>query len=950
MKLKRMSTKIMLTIIVCVVLVASILGVVGGLQSGNEIRKVAEDKLMNLVAVEAEKIESEVSKSEEFAKMMGKVVSDKINLNEVANNQEAMNQFKASVIPTINSLILGAETKDGWMGFNSKVIYGVNAFDLKEQDNGTINQGGEYDANTFSREGNEWWYTPLEEGEIWTKPFVWKDAISGKETSIVSYGTRVEKDGQIVGVVGTNLRMDKLMAELASVKIYETGYVSLIHTDGTALYHPNEELDSFATYNDGELSGVLKTINNSNKKTDIVYYDLDGEDKVLSYYKLSNGWIALACPYVDEMFAGQKRIITNSVIITLIGILLASIVAFLLGRSLSRPISKLVADVEVMATGNLDVDIQVTTHDEVGVLQETLMKMRDNIIEQAQNAEKIAKGDLSINIVEKSNKDVLALSMKKVVDELRDLVNESNMLSEAAAEGNLKVRGDESKFNGGYHAIIAGTNRTITAIAEPVDVALDFISRLADGSASEHIENSDKYKGVYGELAVNLNSVLDVLFVMHNEVNGLTNEAVAGNLSYRADLSVLKGNYAEIVRGMNNTLDAVIEPIQESSTVLQKMANGDLSARVVGVYKGEHEDMKTAMNFMGETIEGYIGEIANCLESMADKNLTMSISREYLGDFQKLKESINHISAQFNEILSEINMAAEQVEIGSEQVSTSSQSLSQGSSEQASSVEQMSTSITEVAEQTKDNAANANKANELSVKARANAENGNEDMKQMLVSMNAIKDSSNNIANIIKVIDDIAFQTNILALNAAVEAARAGEHGRGFAVVAEEVRNLAARSAEAAKETTSLIDNSINQVNDGYNIAQKTAEGLENIVTGVADAVEIVGEIASASSEQALAIEEISVGIDQISNVTQSNMSTAEESAAASEQMSSQSQELKEMIGEFNLNVNSKRNSNISKNRSFVKNNTIEKKKEIMSNKESIDFEIDLDGDDFGKF
>ena len=317
---------------------------------------------------------------------------------------------------------------------------------------------------------------------------------------------------------------------------------------------------------------------------------------------------------------------------------------------------------------------------------------------------------------------------------------------------------------------------------------------------------------------------------------------------------------------------------------------------------------------LGMLIDSAVGFVNNItimsknLEIIASGDLTVEIKP--LSDADTMGRAMKQTVDSFNNMFSEINNATTQVSAGSKQIADGAQALAQGSTEQAASVQQLLAAINDVALKTQDNAQKAERAAALAGSIKDKANMGSRQMDDMMMAVKDINTASHSISKVIKVIDDIAFQTNILALNAAVEAARAGQHGKGFAVVAEEVRNLAAKSAEAAKDTGGLIANSMEKAELGTRIAGETAESLTEIVAGINESSEIISEIAKSSNEQSMGIAQINTGIDQVALVIQQNSATAEESAAASQEMSSQSNMLEEMIEQFKLADNGTRGGN----------------------------------------
>lgn len=348
----------------------------------------------------------------------------------------------------------------------------------------------------------------------------------------------------------------------------------------------------------------------------------------------------------------------------------------------------------------------------------------------------------------------------------------------------------------------------------------------------------------------------------------------------------------------------ITKPVSELNEVSKKIAEGNLDAEIT--YQSKDELGTLAQNFNKTVLRlkdyvAYINEISQVLNQLADGNLIVNLTYDYAGEFAKVKTALENISDSMNETMSHIHDAAEQVASGSDQVASGAQALSQGATEQASSVEELAATINEISTNINKNAEHAKNANEQVSATAAELERGKEQMSNMTSAMSEIDHSAGEISKIIKTIEDIAFQTNILALNAAVEAARAGAAGKGFAVVADEVRNLASKSAEASKNTASLIEATIKAVKDGTAIADQTAASFDQIIQMSEESAAIVNEISKASQEQASAVSQVTVGIDQISSVVQTNSATSEQSAAASQELSGQAQVLKGLVSKFKL-------------------------------------------------
>jgi methyl-accepting chemotaxis protein len=344
---------------------------------------------------------------------------------------------------------------------------------------------------------------------------------------------------------------------------------------------------------------------------------------------------------------------------------------------------------------------------------------------------------------------------------------------------------------------------------------------------------------------------------------------------------------------------SVLSTAQEISGDIEVLGRGNFDF-IDKTTDTNDETIKTLISFSNQ-LNAISGDLVNVLNKMAEGDLTADMKVDLIGDWKAIGEAVDAMKGNLNELFTRIKAAAEQTASSSEQVASASQALAQGATEQASAIEELSATVSEISTHARNNASNAANADQASSLAEEKITEASQSMQDMVRAMGQISDASNKISNIIKTIDNIAFQTNILALNAAVEAARAGAAGKGFAVVADEVRNLASKSAEAAKDTTDLIEQAIVAVEEGQKIAHIAEKTLKEVEDASDVSNKLVNEIASASNQQAASIGQITQGLQQISAVVQTNSATAEQSAAASQELAAQAKILKTALASIKM-------------------------------------------------
>ncbi|MCP4402432.1 MAG: HAMP domain-containing protein [bacterium] len=862
MKLKRLQVKIALWAGLCLLLTAVAIVAYSAtttIRRANiareEAARNAEDYAVAISKQHANYIRAEFEGALDTARTLAQTLSG-IKDDELALelDRDAVNGI-LKIVMTQNSHFVGVYT-----------AWEVNAFD--KMDRGFLNEEGHDGTGRFipywSRNADgESEVTPLgayeEEGagdyyllprtthqEHVIEPFV--KTVQGKPVLLTSLVVPIVVGETFYGIVGVDLRLDILQELVDDVEhLYDgTAQISVLSHQGIlAVFtnHPEQAGQHMQEVHEGweEDLGYIQ-------QGAIIVAEDEGNLEVLTPLQVgqtTSPWsVNVRIPSGKITAAADEQLRqANAGIVKMIGMSLLCAVATLIllwfvTRTITRPVTRIAETANAIAAGDFSQHIDIRQHDEIGMLARAFREMNSTI----------------------------GTVLKETSDLIQDIQN-----------GKLDSRGNAETLTGSWRELVIGVNDVIDAFVTPINVTAEYLERIAKGDVPDKI--TEDSKGDFNEIKNNLNRLTDNIRNVLQETNGLIRAVQEGRLDTRGNAGIFAGDWRELVRGVNNVIDAFVFPIRMTAESIDRISRGDIPEKITDEYKGDFNLMKKNLNMLIDATN----EVTRLAEEMADGNLMVEVNERSAQD--TLMQALNAMSQRLNDVVANVKSASENVVFGSQTMSASTAEMSQRATEQAAAAEQTSASMEEMTANIQQNSDNALQTERIAIKSAENAQKGGQAVAQTVSAMQKIVGK-------ISIVEEIARQTHMLSLNATIEAAKAQEYGKGFGVVASEVRALAERVQIAAVEINAVA-------NDSIAVAEKAGEMLARLVPDIQQTADLVQEISAASNEQSTGTKQINQAIQQLDNVTQQNAASSEEIAATAEELATQAKMLQNTIAFF---------------------------------------------------